>query len=162
MKIKDYIEILAIILVIVLIRTFLVTPAKVNGSSMENTLFTKELILVNKINYSLNGAKRFNIVVAKLDDKEKIIKRVIGLPGERIEYKNNELFINGKKIETPIEFEDTKDFSELQIGEDEYFLMGDNRDVSIDSRVFGPVSEKDIIGTVKLVLFPFKRFGYVK
>lgn len=161
MKKKDFIDIIVIVIVVVLIRTFLFTPAKVKGDSMDKTLANNEIIIVNKINYTLNEADRFDIVVFERENGEKLIKRVIGLPGEKVEYKDNILYINDKEVKTPIEFEETDDFVFEYVAEDSYFVLGDNRDNSIDSRVIGTISKDNIIGTVKLVLFPFNKFGFV-
>ncbi len=159
---KDWIEIAVLIVVIILIRTFIITPAKVNGPSMEGTLHDQSIIVVNKVDYSLNKASRFEIVTIILDNKERLIKRVIGLPGEKIEYKDNKLYINDEEVETPKEFPDTNDFVYEHLNEDEYFVLGDNRNNSTDSRVLGPINEKNIYGTVHFVLYPFSRFGKVK
>ena len=95
-EIKDYI---IIIVVVILIRTFLVTPAIVDGDSMNETLLDGNLVLINKLTYRINDINRFDIVVLDNDtDNDRIIKRVIGLPNERIEYKDNKLYINDKEV----------------------------------------------------------------
>ena len=157
--IKELIPYIVIVVVVVLIRSFLVTPGLVNGSSMENTLYNNDLVIVNKIALR-SGINRYDIVVINYN-KDTLIKRVIGPPGEKVSYIDDELYINDEKIETPIDFEYTSDF-EMTAGEDEYIVLGDNRNVSKDSRSIGPVSKKDIKGKVDLVLFPFKRFGFIK
>lgn len=156
---KDY---LIIILVVMLIRTFLVTPAVVDGASMDYTLENGQLVLINKFVYNVKDVKRFDVVV--LDNKkegDKIIKRIIGLPNETIEYNNNQLYINGKRIEENYGFTNTEDFS-YKTKDNEYFVLGDNRVVSKDSRMLGTFSEDDIVGRVNFRLFPFKKFGTVK
>ena len=92
--IKELIPYVVIVIVVVLIRSYLVTPVIVSGDSMEPTLNNKELLLLNKINYKLNDIKRFDIVVIKIDNKE-IIKRVIGLPGENVLYQSDKLYVDG-------------------------------------------------------------------
>lgn len=156
---KSLIPYIIIIVVVVLIRTFLFSPALVNGSSMENTLYDGEIVIVNKIGL-LSGIDRFDIVIVKVGD-ELLIKRVIALPNEKIEYKDNVLYINDEEIETPIEFEYTNDFVHTT-GYDEYFVMGDNRDVSQDSRILGAFNKRNIEGKVDLVLYPFNKIGFVK
>jgi signal peptidase I len=148
-----------IVAVVVLIRTFIVTPGIVNGESMEDTLFEGDFVLVNKIGLYF-GIDRFDIVVVKYDN-DTIIKRVIGLPGETVKYADNVLYVDGKKVITPIEFEATDDFT-LKAGSDEYIVLGDNRNISKDSRVIGPVNRSKIKGKVRFVLFPFKDFGVIK
>ena len=156
---KSLIPYIIIIVVVVLIRTFLFSPSLVNGSSMENTLYDSEIVIVNKIGL-LSGIDRFDIVIVKVGD-ELLIKRVIALPNEKIECKDNVLYINDEEIETPIEFEYTNDFVHTT-GDDEYFVMGDNRDVSQDSRILGAFNKQNIEGKVDLVLYPFNKIGFVK
>ncbi len=156
---KELLPYILIIIVVILIRTFLFSPALVSGSSMENTLYDGELVIVNKIGLK-SGIERFDIVIVKIGN-ELLIKRVIGLPNEKIEYRDNILYINDEVMETPIEFEKTLDFTHM-IGDNEYFVMGDNRDVSQDSRVLGAFSIENIKGKVDLVLFPFNKIGFVK
>ena len=158
LTIKDYVY---IVLVVVIIRTFFVTPAIVSGSSMDDTLTNNELVIVNKIVYRVSDIKRFDIVVvSNKEDGDKIIKRVIGLPGETIRYTDNKLYINDKLVETNLTFKDTADF-EATTGENEYFVMGDNRPVSKDSRALGAFTKKDIVGRVSIRIFPFKKIGKV-
>lgn len=158
-SIKDYVY---IVLIVVLIRTFLVTPAAVSGSSMESTLNNHDLVIINKLVYRIKPIERFDIVVVNNDeDNDRIIKRVIGLPNETIEYKDNKLYINGELIETKLSFKDTDDFK-VETKDDEYFVLGDNRPVSKDSRILGNFSKKDIIGRVGIRFYPFDKVGYVK
>ena len=137
--INELIPYIIIVLVVVLIRSFLVTPVIVSGDSMVPTLKDKELLLLNKINYRLNDIKRFDIVVIQLDNKE-IIKRVIGLPGEEVLYRNNALYIDGHEIKSDYNFE-TEDFSLKticncqRIPDDKYLVLGDNRSVSVARRM---------------------------
>ncbi|NLC47873.1 MAG: signal peptidase I, partial [Tenericutes bacterium] len=128
--IKDYVY---IIIIVVLFRTFIATPAIVEGSSMDTTLADGQIVLINKIIYSVTNISRYDIVVLNnKEDKDKIIKRVIGLPNEKISYKNNVLYINGNETTNNIKFEATEDF-EVTTADNEYFVLGDNRDVSKDS-----------------------------
>ena len=157
--IKEIIPYIIIIIIVVLIRTFIVTPGIVNGSSMEETLREDDLVIVNKIALT-KGINRYDIVVLKYG-KDTLIKRVIGLPMETVEYKDNELYINNKLVQTPIDFEYTYDFN-LTAKEDEYIVLGDNRNVSKDSRSIGAFKKTDIKGKVNFVIFPFNRFGQIK
>ncbi len=150
---------LIIIVVVVLIRTFIITPGVVNGDSMNSTLHDGEVVLVNKIgkHFSIN---RFDIVVVKYDGGE-IIKRVIGLPGETVKYADNVLYINGKEVVSDYVFEDTDDFT-LEAGKNEYVVLGDNRDISKDSRILGAFNKKDIVGKVGIRILPFRSIGTIK
>ena len=157
--ISEAVPYLVIILVVIIIRTFIATPIKVNGPSMETTLYDGYLMILNKLGAKVNGLKRFDIVVVKAH-KERIIKRVIGLPGETLKYENGILYINDKMIEENYLDEVTKDFTyEGKIPDECYFVMGDNRDDSLDSRYFGCFPKKDILGHASFVLFPFAKFG---
>ena len=156
---KEAVTYLLIILFIILVRTYVVTPVRVSGSSMANTLKNGEILLLNKFEYRFSDIKRFDIVVVKAH-KERIIKRVIGLPGETLKYENGILYINDKMIEENYLDEVTKDFTyEGKIPDGCYFVMGDNRDDSLDSRYFGCFPKKDILGHASFVLFPFAKFG---
>ncbi len=158
LEIKDYV---IIILVVVIVRTFIVTPAIVDGASMDNTLKDGQLVIINKFIYRFDDIKRFDIVVVSNEiNNDKIIKRVIGLPNETITYKDNHLFINGELIKTDYDFGDTEDFTKTTKS-NEYFVMGDNRVVSKDSRVLGNFTRDDILGRVKYRLFPFNKFGSI-
>ena len=90
---KEILPFILIVLIVILIRTYIITPAQVIGSSMEPTLYNSEIIILNKIHYKLSNIKRFDIVVIKMDNEKALIKRVIGLPGEKVEYKDNKLYI---------------------------------------------------------------------
>ena len=156
---KEAVTYLLIILFIILVRTYVVTPVRVSGSSMTNTLKNGEILLLNKFEYRFSDIKRFDIVVVKAHG-ERIIKRVIGLPGETLKYENGILYINDKMIEENYLDEVTKDFTyEGKIPDECYFVMGDNRDDSLDSRYFGCFPKKDILGHASFVLFPFAKFG---
>lgn len=161
---KEIIIYVSIFLLIIIIRTFIITPIRVNGDSMNPTLKDGEIMILNKIGYSINGVERFDIVVVDYNG-DKLIKRVIGLPGETLKYENNVLYINGQEIEEPYLNESTEDFNITSLGyskipRDCYFVLGDNRDDSKDSRIIGCVSEKQIKGKTSLVIFPFSDAGY--
>ena len=158
-EIKDYV---IIIVAVVLIRTFIITPALVDGASMDNTLKDGQLVIINKFSMIVSEPKRFDIVVVKKNDShDKIIKRVIGLPNEKIVYRDNNLYINGDLYKEDYVLGNTTDY-EVETGEDEYFVLGDNREVSKDSRILGNFKKKDIIGKVRIRLFPFNKIGKVK
>ena len=166
--IKQLIPYVVIILVVVLIRTFIATPVIVSGSSMDPTLKNGQVLILNKL------AKKYmrdDIVVidAKINGKkERIVKRVIGLPGETLEYKDGFLYINGKR--THDDFVDkTRDFTlervtgKKKIPENYYFVMGDNRRNSLDSRDtrVGLVKKSDIIGKPILRIWPLNKMGTI-
>ncbi len=153
---KKYLPYILIVIGVILLRTYIVTPIKVNGSSMYNTLNGNEIMLLWKI----GEIKRFDIVVTKTEE-ETLIKRVYALPGETIECRDGDIWINDEKIDDQYAFGETADFSKVTLKEDEYFIMGDNRLVSLDSRKIGPVHRKQIKGTTNFIIFPFNKIGTV-
>lgn len=164
--IKEVYPYFVIVLVVVLVRSFIITPAIVDGKSMYPTLNDNNIVILNKLDYKINGLKRFDIIVVDYNG-EKLIKRVIGLPGEHIEYKNNMLFINGYLTNENFNHDNTSDFKlemigYLKIPGDKYFVVGDNRNHSTDSRMIGLIDKKDIKGKVSLRLFPINKFGKIK
>ena len=159
--IKELIPYIVIIIVVVLIRTYIVTPVIVVGDSMVPTLKDGQILLLNKFDYKINDIERYDIVVIKVGNGE-IIKRVIGLPGENIEYRDNTLYINGHEEETIYNF-DTEDFTLTAICEcdkipqDKYLVLGDNREVSSDSRgPIGLIDMEDIEGSTQISIWPIK------
>lgn len=155
--IKSLIPYVVILVVVVLIRTFLVTPIVVSGPSMKPTLNGGELMILNK----LGDFERFDVVVVDIGYEE-IIKRVIAMPGETIACENGIIYVNGKMQEDKYGSGVTFDFEKVTLAEDEYFVMGDNRQDSKDSRHIGPVKVDAIKGTTSLVLFPFSSFGNIE
>lgn len=159
--IKEILSYVVILLVVVFIKMYIVSPIKVNGNSMFNTLYDKDIMILNEFIYRFSDIKRYDIVVVE-EDSELLIKRVIGLPGETIKCINGDIYINDKKINDKYAYSVTNDFDEVVIEEDEYFVMGDNREVSLDSRVYGAYDEDDIKGKASFIIYPFKRFGVKK
>jgi len=157
--IKEIYPYLIIIAVVVLIRTFLFTPIRVDGPSMNPTLKNGDIMILNKV----AKVDRFDIVVIKSKRiNDVLIKRIIALPGETLEVNNGVIYINGKKIKDKYGYGKTSDVGKMKIPDGEYFVMGDNRTVSADSRLFGTFRKEEIKGTTKFTLFPFKRFGFKK
>ena len=157
---KEIIPYVLIIVVVLAIKRFVVSPIRVNGASMFPTLKNNDMMILNETSYYFKDIKRFDIVV--VDTKEElIIKRVIGLPGETISYQDNKLYINGKQIKEEYSYGKTNDFDPITL-KDEYFVMGDNRQNSMDSRYFGPFKKKFIRGKTNFIIIPFDRMGKVK
>lgn len=163
---QELLSYVVLLIVVLLIKQYVASPIKVNGISMVPTLEDKDYMILNKIGYRIGKIKRFDIVVIKTDNSY-IIKRVIGLPGEKVEYKNNKLYINGKYIKENYTREEMPDYNIKELGskvvpDDAYFVLGDNRPVSSDSRYIGFISKEEILGKTKTVLFPINRFGTKK
>lgn len=157
---REYVPYLVVLLVVILIKKFVISPVKVNGKSMMNTLHDGDIMILDIIGYRFHDIKRFDIVVVR-ENNEFLIKRVIGLPGETVEYKNNKLYINDKLVKESYGSDVTDDFF-AAVDKDHYFVMGDNRTNSLDSRVLGSFSRKDIVGKTNLIVFPFSRIGMKK
>ena len=145
--IKELYPYVIIVVVVILVRTFIITPVIVSGSSMKPNFNDGELLLVRKIKYNEKTIKRFDVVVIK-KDKEEIIKRVIGLPGEHISYKNNKLYVNDKLVQENYTHLNTKDFNLEEI-------------CSCNSRSIGLIDEKDIVGKSVFRLWPITKIGTV-
>ena len=158
---KEAMPYIIILIIVILIRTFIVTPIKVNGQSMYDTLNGSEIMIL----WRTKDIQRYDIVVADLIENGKktdtLIKRVYGLPGETISCEDGVIYINGKKIDDSYAYGKTNDFGSITLGSDEYFLLGDNRGVSLDSRIFGPINKKHIDGKTDFIIWPFKKFGKV-
>ena len=157
---NEYISYIIVIILVLLFKKFVVSPIKVNGNSMFKTLHDGDIMILNIIGYRFSDVERFDIVVVDEGD-EYLIKRVIGLPGETIEYRDNQLYVNGKKVKENYSSEKTDDFK-VKVSKDSYFVLGDNRTNSLDSRYFGAFKRKKILGKTKLTIFPFNRFGNKK
>ncbi|MDF2556748.1 MAG: lepB [Bacillales bacterium] len=173
-EVRDWIIALGVaIIAALLIRTFLFAPVLVDGQSMMPTLHDQNRMIVNKIGYIVGEPKRGDIVVFHATQDRDYIKRVIGLPGDTIEYKDDVLFINGKEVKEPYldkyksqidEGTLTDNFSlealhgMKKIPKGEYWLMGDNRRFSQDSRHLGPIKRDKILGKTSLVFWPLNEF----
>ncbi len=160
----EIIEIVFISLVTVfLIRSFLVQPFLVSGASMEPTFSNKNYLIIDEITYRFREPERGEAIVFRYPNDPKVyfIKRITGLPGERVVVRNGKVsvFSDGKEI---LISGDTNGYADLKLGADEYFVLGDNRYNSFDSRNWGPVPKEDIIGLVRLRVFPLSKIELVK
>lgn len=154
-----------------LIITYVGQRTQVSGSSMETTLSDGDNLLVDKITYRFSDPKRFDIIVFpfQYDTDTYYIKRIIGMPGEtvQIDYDGN-IYINGSLLEESYGREVIQNpgraAEPITLGEDEYFVMGDNRNNSSDSRdpSVGNIHRKDIIGRAWVRIWPFSKFGVLK
>lgn len=162
------------LIILIIIRSFLFTTISVNGDSMYPTFENKDRVIVSKI----SDIEHSDMVVFDAPDADaQYIKRVIGLPGDSIEMKDDTLYINGKEVEEPYLEENKKavnpdiltdDFTvaeitgETKVPEGMLFVMGDNRVVSKDSRVFGFISQDSLIGEAVFRYYPFNKIGTQK
>ena len=157
---KENIGYILVIILVLIIKAYVVSPIRVNGDSMNNTLYDKDIMILDEISYRFNDIKRFDIVVVKTRG-EYLIKRIIGLPGEKVSYKDNKLYINDKYVKEDFSHKETNDF-EVIVPKGKYYVLGDNRTNSTDSRIIGAIPKKNILGKTHLTVFPFSRFGSVK
>lgn len=156
---------------IYIIPTYVVQRTLVEGESMENSLYNGENVLVDKVSYHFQEPKRFEIIVFYPNGKgngKYFVKRIIGMPGETVEIVDGDIYIDGDKLsegygKNAITRSGLAS-SPITLGEDEYFVLGDNRLISKDSRYssVGPVKREDIEGRVWLRIWPFDSFGTVK
>ncbi len=157
---KEYLPYVVIIIVVLIIKSNVVAPIRVNGKSMNNTLKNGDIMILDIIGYRTSELKRFDIVVID-NGKDYLIKRVIGLPNEEIEYKDNKLYVNGKLIKDKYSKGKTNDFK-VTVNNNSYYVLGDNREDSLDSRYYGSFNKKKILGKTNFTVFPFNRFGNKK
>lgn len=174
-SIRFIIEIMIVILIAWLIVNFALKKVSVIGSAMETTLYNGEDVVVNKTSYILFSPKRGAVIAfypeidedeqESLDDSSVMIRRVAGLPGEKLQIKDGKVYINGEMIEENYNFPEMvsagRANKEITLGEDEYFVLSDNRTDMDDSRntAFTKVKKENIIGKVILSLNPFSLIG---
>ena len=128
---------------------------KIDGSSMEPNLHNDEYVIVDKVTYLFGKPQRGDVVVFYLEGQPKdYIKRVIGLPGETIEVSNGTVFVDGQPLDESYVTPSNVTYPQRQLGEDEYFVLGDNRGNSSDSRSFGPIHVSNIVGRAWIVYWP--------
>lgn len=154
--------------IVIPVRYFLFQPYYVEGASMEPNFSDYQYLLIDEITYRFSEPARGDVVVLKIpSQRDALIKRVIGLPGETVTIKQKNVFItttdgqsvalNEKYLGAGIT---TNGNSTTTLGTDQYFVMGDNRPVSLDSRIFGTVTKEQIIGRAWLRVWPFKEFEH--
>ena len=168
----EIVKIVIIALVIVVpIRYFLFQPFFVKGQSMEPSFENGDYLIIDEISYQFRNPQRGEVVVFKYphDPSQRYIKRIIGLPGETVEIKDGKVVIynqSGEQILEEAEYLNSSVYTpgdtSLTLGEEEYFVLGDNRVASLDSRRWGPLSENEIIGQVFLRAWPFTALAKVE
>ena len=172
-KKKDIIDIIKYIVIAILIvipvRMFIAQPFIVSGESMYSTFLDGDYLIIDEISYNLGSPHRGDVIVFKypLDPKRFFIKRIIGLPNEEILIKEGVITIKNKEnpegfiYQEPYLKQELKDSLNFETTEKEYFVLGDNRARSSDSRVWGPLPEKLITGRAFVRLLPFKNISYL-
>ena len=151
----------------VLIITFLYQPVRVEGTSMLPRLEDRDRLFINKFVYHVSAIERGDVVVFRYprDPEKSYIKRVIAVPGDRLRIDHGDVWLDGKRqIEAyvPDEFRDRRSMTEMVVPEGTYFMMGDHRSISSDSREFGPVERSLIYGKAVFVYWPTRDAGVVR
>ena len=135
---------------------FLVQPHRVKGDSMMPNFLDGELLLTEKVSYRVTKPERGDVIVFRAPDRNvDFIKRVVGVPQDIIKIEDGNVIVNGEKLNEPYETQKTQGSEEISLGNEEYFVLGDNRNASSDSRSFGPIKKDTIKGKVWLVYWPF-------
>lgn len=148
---------------IVAVRLFLFAPYVVKGVSMEPTLADNERILVNKWVYYAENPQRGDIIVLHATKEDDYIKRIIGIPGDELELKDGILYRNGSVASEPYLAEATlSGFERIVVPKDSYFVMGDNRNRSMDSREIGFIARSNVVGRAEYVFYPLDRTHEVR
>ncbi|PCF34345.1 signal peptidase I [Staphylococcus delphini] len=164
------------LLIVGLLYAFVIKPYNIKGDSMDPTLKDGERVIVNKIGKTLGHLDNGNVIVFHADETNDYVKRIIGKPGDHVVYKNDQLYLNGKKVDEPyLDYNlkhktyeqitgsfDSKDLpgsnGQEQIPKDKYLVLGDNREVSKDSRAFGLIDKDQIVGKVAFRFWPLSEF----
>ncbi len=146
---------------------FVYQPVKVEGGSMEPGLEDQERIFINKLVYRLESIERGDIIVFRYprDPRKSFIKRVIALPGDHVRIAAGRLYVNGERVMEPYvpgEFQDARSYPDLEVPENTYFVLGDHRSMSNDSRDFGPVPRGFIYGKAVFGYWPMEKLGVVR
>lgn len=162
---KFVIDIIVVVTIAFFVIYYFGDKSTVIGSSMSSSLANGEVVLINKMAYNLDKPERFDIIVFKTENGTGI-KRIIGLPGEKLKIEDSKIYINGELLKDKYfdeNYESGYVSEEIEIGPDEYFVMGDNRNVSEDSRFsyVGNIKYEDIIGKVWFIVSPFNQIGFV-
>ena len=170
-EILSWVFYIAFVLVLTwVIITFVGQRTRVDGRSMMNTLHDGDNLIVEKLSYRFSDPKRFDIIVfPPTGKKEYYIKRIIGLPGETVQVKDGYVYINGEKLESDIYGKEVMQSAgiaaePITLGDDEYFVLGDNRNNSRDGRYpeVGNIKRSDITGRAFLRIWPLNKFGLLK
>lgn len=154
------------VLIALFIHAFLAQATRVYGQSMEPNLHTNQRLIVEKVSYHFHGPQRGDIVVLRRPDQSEgdlLIKRVVGLPGEEVSIRDGLVYVDGLPLDEPyLERDSGGNYGPVRVPPLHVFVLGDNRDASNDSRVFGPVHRNEILGRAWLSYWPPEEIGLVQ
>ena len=163
-SLREMVEVIVTALVLAfLIKTFVVGNFWIPSESMVPTIEVNDKVIVTNFSYWFEGPERGDVIVFRypLDTKKDYIKRCIGLPGETIEFRDSKLYVNGQMVQETYLPEGLvfEDYGPIEVPEGQYFMCGDNRNHSSDSRVWGFVEKRLIIGKAQVIYWPFDRWS---
>ncbi len=165
---KWVVDIIVIVAIAMFFLIYLGEETKIVGSSMASSLNDGQVVLIDRMKYKLSSPDRFDVIVYKSNtiEGQYVIKRIIGLPGEKIKIEDSTIYIDGEELEDKYfdgTFENGYISDEIEIGSDEYFVMGDNRNLSEDSRFeyIGNINKSNIVGKAWLIASPFNEIDFV-
>lgn len=159
----EVIQVVVVVFAIIIpVRQFLVKPFYVRGASMEPNFHDYEYLVIDELSYRLRDPQRGEVVVLKdpSNPEQFFIKRIIGLPGEKVVVRDGHVRINGEVLDETVYLDSsvrTTGSDNVTLGDNEYYVMGDNRPASLDSRVFGPVAENEFVGRTWIRAWPPSR-----
>ena len=164
--ILDFIKLVIVIVIILVLMIYVVSVTQVVGNSMYSTLNNGDVLILNKLKYSFSEVERGDIISLEYEDTKYLIKRVIGVPGDTISISDNTVYVNGEVyienyLEEDLEYDDFQ-LSSLgyqTIPADMYFVLGDNREDSLDSREIGLISKDEVIGKVSFRIWPLNKLA---
>ena len=166
-EITEWIVAIAVGLLLVwLVVTFVAKSYTIKGDSMDPTLKDGQHVMVNILGYKVGNIKKGNVIVFHANKSDNYVKRVIGVPGDSVTYKKDQLYVNGKKVNEPyLDYNETKDLLNAHpksnvIPKNKYLVLGDNREVSKDSRAFGLIDKQQIVGKVSFRFWPLNDFKF--
>ena len=162
----DFVKLIIVIIIILFLMIYVVSVTQVVGNSMNSTLENGDVLILNKFKYRFTDIKRGDIISLEYADTKYLIKRVIGLPGDKVSIRDNTLYINGELyvenyLDEGLVYDDF-DLSSLgydTIPEDMYLVLGDNREDSLDSREIGLISKDEVIGKVSFRIWPLNKLA---
>ncbi len=159
---REVVETILLAAIVFLLVNAVTGRFRIDGMSMESTLHDGEYVIIDRISYKLHPPERGDVIVFRRDGRKDYIKRVMALPGETIEIRNGQIFINGQPIvETYLPELGAYSMEPRLVGPDEYFVLGDNRNNSSDSHNWGPVLFSAIDGKAWLIYWPPQDWGFV-